>query len=178
MGTGIIVCGLNGVGKSTLGKALAERLRVHFIDCEGLFFPGTDSRDPYALPRTREEAERLLLREMEAHGAFVLAAVKGDYGAAVVSSFRYAVLMTAPKAVRVRRVEQRSFRKFGSRMREGGDLYEQEARFFELVRTREENMVEDWARYLTCPVIRIDGTKPVEENVNLIVEQMDLRRRE
>jgi len=39
-------------------------------------------------------------------------------------------------------------------------------------------MVEDWARHLTCPVIRIDGTKPVEENVNLIVEQMDLRRRE
>ncbi len=26
MGTGIIICGLNGCGKSTLGKALAEKL--------------------------------------------------------------------------------------------------------------------------------------------------------
>ena len=31
MGTGIIVCGLNGTGKSTLGKALAEELGHHFI---------------------------------------------------------------------------------------------------------------------------------------------------
>ncbi len=29
MGTGIIICGLNGTGKSTLGKALAEKL--HFL---------------------------------------------------------------------------------------------------------------------------------------------------
>ncbi len=26
MGIGIVVCGLNGVGKSTLGRVLAERL--------------------------------------------------------------------------------------------------------------------------------------------------------
>ena len=36
---GIIVCGLNGAGKSVLGKALAERLRCRFIDNEDLFFP-------------------------------------------------------------------------------------------------------------------------------------------
>ena len=30
--TGIVVCGLNGVGKSTLGRVLAERLGFWFID--------------------------------------------------------------------------------------------------------------------------------------------------
>ena len=44
MGIGIIVCGLNGVGKSTLGKALAEKLNFYFIDNEDLYFPKTDSR--------------------------------------------------------------------------------------------------------------------------------------
>ena len=33
---GILICGLNGVGKSTLGKALAEKLNYHFIDIENL----------------------------------------------------------------------------------------------------------------------------------------------
>ena len=32
MGIGIIVCGLNGSGKSTLGKALAEKLEIHFFN--------------------------------------------------------------------------------------------------------------------------------------------------
>ena len=37
MGTGIIVCGLNGTGKSTLGKALEEKLHFYFIDNEDFF---------------------------------------------------------------------------------------------------------------------------------------------
>lgn len=40
MGIGIVVCGLNGCGKSTLGKALAEQMGIHYIDNEDLFFHG------------------------------------------------------------------------------------------------------------------------------------------
>ena len=42
MGTGIMICGLNGTGKSTLGKALAEKLHFYFIDNENLYFSGTE----------------------------------------------------------------------------------------------------------------------------------------
>ncbi|MBR3848616.1 MAG: hypothetical protein IKM21_04940, partial [Oscillospiraceae bacterium] len=38
MGIGIQICGLNGCGKSTLGKALAERIGFYFIDNEFLYF--------------------------------------------------------------------------------------------------------------------------------------------
>ena len=38
MATGIIICGLNGAGKSTFGKALAEKLGCYFIDSEDLYF--------------------------------------------------------------------------------------------------------------------------------------------
>ena len=39
---GILICGLNGVGKSTIGKKLAERLSYRFIDNENLYFPKDD----------------------------------------------------------------------------------------------------------------------------------------
>lgn len=39
MGTGILICGLNGCGKSTIGKARATKIGFHFIDNEDLFFP-------------------------------------------------------------------------------------------------------------------------------------------
>ena len=172
MGTGIIVCGLNGAGKSTLGKALAEKLHFHFIDNEDLYFPKTDPDNIFASPRTREEVEKLLFHEIKVHEDFVFASVKGDYGEMIYPFFRYAVLINVPKNIRIERVRNRSFLKFGERMLSGGDLHEQEERFFALVESRAENMVEEWVRSLSCPVIRVDGTKPIQENVNYIIEQM------
>lgn len=172
MRTGIIICGLNGAGKSTLGKALAEKLQFYFIDNEDLYFPKTDPDNIYASPRTREEVEKLLLHEIEAHEKFIFASVKGDYGEAVVSSFRYAVLINVPKEIRIQRVKNRSFQKFGDRMLSGGDLYEQEQRFLKHVERRAEDSVEEWAKSLSCPMIRVDGTKPIEENTNLIAERL------
>ncbi|MCM1063400.1 MAG: AAA family ATPase [Eubacterium sp.] len=172
MGTGIIICGLNGSGKSTLGKALAERMGYYFIDNEDLYFPRSDPGYLYAAPRTRKEVGTLLFSEVRAHEDFVFASVKGDYGEEIYPFFRYAVSIDVPKEIRMRRVRDRSFQKFGNRMQPGGDLYEREKRFFQLVESRPEDMVEEWVRSLKCPVIRIDGTKNIEENVNLIIAKI------
>ncbi len=172
MGIGIIVCGLNGSGKSTLGKALAEKLDFHFLDNEDLYFPKTTPNYIYSSPRTRKEVEKLLFSEIKAHENFVFASVKGDYGEHIYPFFQYAVLIDVAKDIRIQRVRNRSFQKFGSRMLRGGDLYEQEGKFFELVKSRPENTVEEWIQSLKCPIIRIDGTKPVEENVAFIIEQL------
>ena len=172
-GAGILVCGLNGAGKSTLGKALAEELGYHFIDIEDLYFPKTDPSYLYACPRTREEVEKLLSHEIEAHQKFVLASVRVDDWSAVRAFFRCAVLIDVPKEIRMRRVRDRSFRKFGGRMLPGGDLYEQEEAFFTFVNARAENAVEQWLRTVDCPVIRIDGTRPVAENTGVILKYLN-----
>lgn len=177
MGTGIIICGLNGAGKSTLGKALAEKLHFYFIDNEDLYFPKVDPAYIYAAPRTREEVERLLLHKIQKHENFVFSSVKGDYGEAVYPFFQYAVWMDVPKDIRIERVKNRSFQKFGNRMLPGGDLYEQEERFFDLVKSRAENTVEKWIQSLSCPIIRIDGTKSIEENIAIIIEQIQHQHR-
>lgn len=173
MGTGILMCGLNGVGKSTLGKALAEKMRFHFIDNEDLYFPKTSPEYLYASPRTREEVKGLLLCEMKAHENFIFTSVKGDYGETVLSFFQYAVLIHVPREIRLQRVRDRSFKKFGNRILPGGDLYEKEEQFFDFVISRAENTVEEWAQSLRCPIIRVDGTRPIEENVNDIVHYFE-----
>ena len=172
MGTGIVICGLNGAGKSTLGKALAKRLNFYFIDNEALYFPKTDTDYCYASARTREEASRILFEEIGAHRDFVFSCVKGDYGEKIRPFIRQAIVLDAPKDVRMQRVRDRSFEKFGERMLPGGDLNEREGAFFDLVQSRTEDMVETWLRTLNCPVLRVDGTRTVEENVRLIVERL------
>ena len=53
-----------------------------------------------------------------------------------------------------------------------GDLFEQEEKFFRLVESRNEDAVEEWVKSLKCPVIRIDGTKPIDENIDFIIALM------
>lgn len=171
MGTGIIVCGLNGAGKSTLGKVLAERLHFYFIDNEDLYFPKTDPDYLYASPRTKNEVEKILLNEIKEHKNFVYASVKEDCEV-VYPFFQYAVLIDVPKDVRIKRVKNRSYEKFGQRMLAGGDLYEREERFFQAVEARKENTVKEWLQSLNCPVIQVDGTKSIEENVNDIIRKI------
>ena len=172
MGMGIIVCGLNGSGKSTLGKALAEKLHFHFIDNEDLYFPKTDAHYIYGSLRTREEVEKLLWSEIMAHENFVFSSVRGDYGETIYPFFQYAVLIDVPKHIRIQRVRNRSFQKFGERMLLDGDLHEQEEKFFDFVKSRPENTVEEWVKSLKCPVLRIDGTKAIEKNVDFIMERI------
>lgn len=69
------------------------------------------------------------------------------------------------KATRARRVRQRSYEKFGERMGPGGDLFQQEEDFFAFTAQREDSEVEAWLATLHCPVVEVDGTLPIQENV-------------
>ena len=172
MAIGINICGLNGCGKSTIGRILADKIGFHFIDNETLFFDPADDNDPYSKPRTRSEAENLLLKEVNEHGDFVLSAVKGDYGKEITDIYKLVVVLEVPKNVRTQRIRNRSFGKFGNRMLPGGDLYESEESFFKMAESRNEEYVESWICTLNCPVIRIDGTKSIDEIVSLISERL------
>ena len=81
------------------------------------------------------------------------------------------VLIEVSKEIRMERVKNRSFETFGDRMLPGGDLYEQEKRFFHMAQSRTE-----WAQSLGCPVIRVDGTKEVRENVNDIIRKIGVEK--
>ena len=174
---GILICGLNGVGKSTLGRALAARLSYAFIDNEDLYFPGTDARYAYAAPRGKAEVVRLLEAELGERRDFVFAAVKGDYGERLLSLLDCAVLLEVPREVRLQRVYRRSYEKFGARILPGGDLEERESAWFAQVERRPEDTVRKWLETVGCPVIRADGTRPVEENVEYLASELVQRMR-
>ena len=164
---GVILCGLNGSGKSTLGRALALRLDWEFIDIEDCFFPKTDPSYLYAQPRSRQEAAAILRERAASAGSFVLASVKGDYEG-LAPLLGAAVWLRVDSGLRARRVRQRSYGKFGSRMLPGGDLYEQEEQFFAAAAQRQDREVEAWLSTLDCPVWQVDGTRPIEENAALL----------
>ena len=163
---GILICGLNGTGKSTLGRMLADRMGYEFIDNEDLFFPKADPLYMFSNPRSEEVAIRLLEEKISKNDRFIFAAVRGNYGDKLIAALDRIILIEVPKQIRSRRVRDRSYQKFGDRILPGGDLYDRESKWFSLTDSRPETYVTEWLETLDCPVIRIDGTRPVEENVN------------
>ncbi len=166
---GIMICGLNGTGKSTLGRILADRMGYEFIDNEDLYFPKTDSSYVFSGPRSKEEVIRLLEERIRGNNRFIFAAVRGDYGDRLIASLDHIVLIEVPKQIRSRRVRERSYQKFGDRILSGGDLYDKESKWFSLTDSRPDTYVTDWLETANCPVIRVDGTLPVERNLDYIV---------
>lgn len=169
MGNGIIVCGLNGSGKTDLGKALAKKLHYYFIDHEDLYFPKTRSNYMYESPRSDEEVEKILLSEIAKHENFVLASVRSAF-TSVTPSLNIAIVVSAPVEVRVKRIWTHSYEKFGNRMLPGGDLYEQERGFLELAGKRKVEYAEDWLNDFKGKIIRVDSTDGIGKCVKQILK--------
>lgn len=53
-------------------------------------------------------------------------------------------------------------------MLHGGDLYEREEQFFDMIGQRSEKDVTKWLNSVKIPVIRVNGMQTVEKSVKMI----------
>ena len=170
MGRKILLCGGNGAGKTTLGKALAALSGYTFRDTEDYYSPRQENGYAYGKSRTKAQVAALLLRDLKQYEDFIFTSVVADFGEEVLSRFTHVVFVYVPREVRIARVKDRSFGKFGDRMRPGGDLFEKEQGFFQMVEARPPRQVEDWLETLSLPILQVDGLRPPEENARRILD--------
>ena len=166
---GIIVFGANGSGKTTLGRELASILNFKHMDIEDYYFE--KSEVPYTKARSHEDFLNLMLADIEKYHSFVITTVIGNLGDKIPQMYEFGVYLSAPFELRMKRVKQRSIELYGERVCEGGDMYEQELKFFDYVASRSLSKIDEWSETLTCPIIRIDGTKDWRTNAANIAEQ-------
>ena len=191
MSEGIAIAGLNGSGKSTLGHALAKELSYYEIDVEDYYFPEQkesrraaldgeygDSQDylgdmPYSVSRTKEEVEEGIAKDIAAHPRYILTGVTINWSEEILSTIKYVFWLKTNTDERVRRVKDREERRWGIRVAEGGDMYEQQLSFRNLIENLTEDKVKDSIGKICCDVIELDGTLPVQKNVEKIINRME-----
>lgn len=169
MPKGIIVFGANGSGKTTVGRELARILHYRALDIEDYAF--ARSRTPYGEARSREECRALLLDDIQRYGPFVLSAVDGDFGEKITSMLACAVRLSAPPALRLERIKRRAYHQYGERVCRGGDLFEQEQKFYDFVAARSFDRMERWEKTLPCPVVAVENAGPLEETMEKLLTQ-------
>ncbi|MBE6558571.1 MAG: hypothetical protein E7661_06135 [Ruminococcaceae bacterium] len=174
MKCGICVCGLNGSGKTTLAQTLANELNFKHLDIEDYYFTFTSANTPYSSSRTREEVEDLLLEDIKHNPCFVFSAVNGNMTKDIDAYYNLVIYLEVPLDIRMKRIRQRAIDKFGNRILLGGDMYEQEEKFFAYAEKRTPDKIESWLETVVCKVIRLDGRIPIQENVDVIKSLLPL----
>ena len=191
MAEGIAIVGLNGSGKSTLGHALAKELNYYEIDVEDYYFPEQkesrraaldgkygDSYDylgdmPYSVARTKEEVEEGIAKDIAAHPRYVLTGVTVNWREEILSTIKVVFWLKTGTDERVRRVKNREEKRWGDRVAEGGDMYDQQLSFRKLIAGFSEDKVKDSIGNVSCEVIELDGTLSVKKNVEIIKERLE-----
>jgi shikimate kinase len=169
MSHGIILLGPNGAGKSTLGRELARMLNFAHFDVEDYWFYKTDL--PFTVIRPPEERNAMMLSDMKKHGSFVVSGNISDWSDEFPTMFDLAVFLTAPIDIRMKRIENREYVRWGDRVREGGDMYEQQQKFRAFAATRNLALFEQQAAAYPCPLLRIENTEDCNATATSIAKR-------
>ena len=188
---GIAIMGLNGCGKSTLAHAIAKRLDFYEMDVEDYYFPEQkNSRQavleqqydvkceykgelPYSMPCSAKEVQEMIRSDIEKHQQFVISGVTMNWDEDILSVIDVAFILEVPAQERVKRVQHREEVRFGSRVMSGGDMYEQQKAFRDIIANRSNERVDESADRLQCKKVRLDGTKSIEESISCIMDILE-----
>lgn len=163
----LLICGGNGAGKTTLGRALAQAAGWVFRDAEDYYFPGHVPGTPYPEGNGETVVAEMLLADLRRHPHFIYDGVKADYGRAdIVQLFDLAVYLDTPKDVRMARVRQRDIARYGVQAES------LQRPFWDLVQSRPQDAALRWLAGTGLPVLRLDGSRPTEELVDLLKEKI------
>ena len=166
---GIILLGANGSGKSTLGRELGRILDIAYFDVEEYYFYKTGI--PYTAMRPENERREMLLSDMRKSGTYVVSGDVSDWGGQFLTMFDLAVFLTAPKDIRMQRIENREYARWGDRVCEGGDMYKFQLEFKKFAASRDISLIEQRVSMYKCPALHIDSTEDLLANATKIAQQ-------
>ena len=170
----IHIYGASGSGTSALGRKVSELLGYTFLDTDEFFWKRTNPM--YSERREPEEAVSMILQKIKASQKTVLSGSLVDWGDELIKEFTLAVRLDTETKVRLHRIKEREYEKFGARILPEGDMYEQHLRFLEWagkydtgsahMRSREKH--DQWQKLLPYPQLNLSGEDPLEKNVEKI----------
>jgi adenylate kinase family enzyme len=171
----IHLTGASGSGVTTLGRALAGQLALPHHDSDDYFWLPT--APPYQTTRPASERLRLMREMFLPRLDWVLSGSVTGWGEELVPLFDLVVFVSTSREIRLKRLRAREAAHFGAdAVIPGGWRHDETESFVEWASHYEagdregRNLAkhEAWLAGLPCPVVRVDGARPLVE----LVEQL------
>jgi len=169
------IFGASGSGTTTLGGLLAARLGLARFDADDFFWERTEPPFTTIVPAPLRQ-ERLKTA-LAGHSAWVLSGSLTGWGDFLIPEFDLVIFLALPRELRMERLMSRELRRYGDRIREGGELHEHHRVFLAWagsydtggMETRSRASHEAWLAALPGRVLRLEGDLEPGEKVSRVL---------
>lgn len=180
----IHILGASGSGTTTMAKAISSKYGYFHMDTDNYF--GVNTQIPFTEKRDVNERLEMMKKDLNEHENVVSSGIFYPWGDELKHYFDYIICLDTDVEIRKKRLIEREWRMFGSRMLVNGDMHEQFNRFLRWALNYDLNVNEDisrrktdeWLNNVPGKVIRLDGSLPINENLKniskSILEFMDI----
>jgi adenylate kinase family enzyme len=179
MVTRIHLLGASGSGTTTLGRALAARLQCSHFDTDDYFWLPTDP--PFTTQREPTARQQLLMDALTTQDSWVLSGSLCGWGDIAMPLFELVVFLWVSQKVRIERLRQREYERYGERVMLGGDMYEQSQAFLVWAASydaggldiRSTRLHEQWLSTLPCPIVCFEGEYSIAEQIAVLMAEIE-----
>lgn len=148
---------------------------VH-VDTDDHYWAPVDP--PFSVKRTPQERVHSIKNALRETG-WVLSGACQDWGKEIVDQADLIVFTTLDTPLCIKRLRAREKARFGTRIEEGGDMFNVHMNFIEWAkgyddpnfRGRNIEMHERWLKQQRKPILRIDSTCPPQTATKAIIDQ-------
>ena len=171
------IFGASGTGTTSLAKSISNKLKSSHFDTDDFFWIKTDP--PFTNIRKRDERQKLLKQTLEKSNSWILSGSLCGWGDFAIPMFDLIVFLSVPTEIRLQRAIKREITRFGNEINHIDNIrYQTHKKFLNWTAEydkggldmRSKATHEKWLSKIDVPIIRIDGTQPINKSTEAILQ--------
>lgn len=174
--------GASGTGVSTLGAALGAALGLPYFDTDDYFWEAADP--PFTVRRPPAQRDALLARDLAQSASWIVGGSIVGWGAQWLGAFDLVVFLWLPPALRLHRLHQREYARYGARILADPAQAARTQAFLSWAAGYDDSSTggtrtlanhEQWLGQFACPVLELRGDLSVAARVSAVLGALRAR---